>query len=142
MERADPKGQTIMKPKTIITILLLTFVLGSVIFLIAGESLKGKTPAIPTNRGTNTDADPSPALQTKKAEEPSRQSSRTIIAYYFHGRARCRSCILIESYTKEAIYRDFEKELKQLCNKYNIPYYVNTWRGDNCVTIWRKNSGK
>ena len=40
------------------------------------------------------------------------QSSHKVIAYYFHGKARCRSCVLIESYTKEAIYRDFENELK------------------------------
>lgn len=98
-----------MKPKTIITTLLLSFVLGSVVFLIAGESLqKGKTPTTTTNKETVTPQ----TLQSEKAGETSQQSSHKVIAYYFHGRARCRSCVLIESYTKEAIYRDFENELK------------------------------
>ena len=102
-----------MKTKTIINILLLSFVLGSVGFLIAGESLrKGKAPATITDKETVTDTDPPSTLQREKARETSPQSSHKVIAYYFHGRARCRSCILIESYTKEAIYRDFENELK------------------------------
>ena len=59
-----------MKPKTIITILLLTFVLGSVVFLIAGESLrKGKAPATTTNKETVTDTDPPSTLQREKAKE-------------------------------------------------------------------------
>jgi len=102
-----------MKPKTIITILLLTFVLGSVVFFIAGESLqKEKTPATTTNKETVTDTEPSEILQREKAPKNAPQSSRKVIAYYFHGKVRCRSCILIESYTKEAIYRDFGNELK------------------------------
>lgn len=102
-----------MKPKTIITILLLVFVLGSVVFLIAGESLKkGETPATTTKEKPVANDGPSPAQQRENTKKTSPQSSRKIIAYYFHGRARCRSCILIESYTKEAIYRDFENELK------------------------------
>ena len=102
-----------MKPKRIINILLLSFVLGSVVFLIAGEFLrKGKTPATTTNKETVTDTDPTSTLQREKAKETSMQSSHKVIAYYFYGKVRCRSCVLIESYTKEAIYRDFENELK------------------------------
>ena len=34
-----------------------------------------------------------------------------IIAYYFHGNARCPTCHKMEQYTKEAIKENFESEL-------------------------------
>lgn len=34
-----------------------------------------------------------------------------VIAYYFHGTARCSSCMLIERYTKEALAANFPEAL-------------------------------
>jgi len=80
-----------MKSKTLITVALLVFVLGSATFLIAKESRQG--PEI----------DPEKSL---------RQSSHKVVAYYFHGRARCSSCRKIEAYTREAIQAGFAEALR------------------------------
>ena len=36
-----------------------------------------------------------------------------VIAYYFHGNARCITCHKMEEYAKEAIEQNFPKELKE-----------------------------
>ncbi|MBF0442260.1 MAG: hypothetical protein HQK54_10165 [Oligoflexales bacterium] len=33
------------------------------------------------------------------------------MAYYFHGEARCQSCLLIEKYSYSAITRNFDREI-------------------------------
>ena len=43
-----------------------------------------------------------------KVEEPE------IIVYYFHGNARCYSCVKIEKYTREAIEKDFKENITGL----------------------------
>ena len=38
---------------------------------------------------------------------------------------------------------DFEKALVDLCEKYNIPVYHNTWQtGQKCITLWTKEDEK
>jgi hypothetical protein len=36
-----------------------------------------------------------------------------VIAYYFHGNYRCASCTKIEKYSRDAISRSFDNEIKQ-----------------------------
>ncbi|MFH1673159.1 MAG: nitrophenyl compound nitroreductase subunit ArsF family protein [Pseudomonadota bacterium] len=80
-----------MKSKTLITVALLVFVLGSATFLIAKESRQGP------------ETDPEKSL---------RQSSHKVVTYYFHGRARCSSCRKIEAYTREAILSGFADAIR------------------------------
>ncbi len=77
-----------MKIKLIVTILLLVFVAASLVALLmkggGGESVTA------TAAGGDT----------------------KIIAYYFHGNARCKTCLTIELYTLEAIETGFPEALK------------------------------
>ncbi|MFH1148361.1 MAG: nitrophenyl compound nitroreductase subunit ArsF family protein [Pseudomonadota bacterium] len=99
-----------MKPKSIVTALLLAFVLGSVVFLVAKESRRETEIAGTTNQ---------PLIQEKSAVaaetgsgKAAPQVSHKIIAYYFHGVARCPSCLKIEAYTKETIQGDYAQAIK------------------------------
>lgn len=99
-----------MKPKSIITVLLSAFVLASVVFLVAKENRRGTETAGTTNQ---------PLIQERTAVaaetgsgKVTPQAAHKIIAYYFHGTARCPSCIKIEAYTKETIQGDFAQAIK------------------------------
>jgi len=99
-----------MKIKTLITALLLVFVTGSLAYLMVGEyhkSNKGDNfeqhKSNPTSLNTSSDG------ITQKTPSPIKH---TVIAYYFHCKARCASCLKIESYSKEAIDKNFEKEIE------------------------------
>ncbi len=50
----------------------------------------------------------SAAIFSFAAEEP---ASGKVIAYYFHGNARCPTCYKLEQYSKEAIEANFKDEL-------------------------------
>ena len=81
-----------MKSKTIITVVLLAFVVVSVVYLVIKES------AGPATSPTEP--------QTKETPQ------RRIVAYYFHGNMRCMTCRTIEAYTKQAIETGFPEALK------------------------------
>jgi len=110
-----------MKPKSLVTIVLLAFMAGSVVFLIAGGS-KEDSKAVETREDGAAPAGQDGAVRHgdaasatspgAKAQESPPQSSPEVIAYYFHGRARCPSCVKIEAYTKEALERDFDHQLE------------------------------
>ncbi|MFA6448853.1 MAG: nitrophenyl compound nitroreductase subunit ArsF family protein [bacterium] len=51
-----------------------------------------------------------PAKASPKVVEV--KKDRKVVAYYFHGAARCVSCKTLEAITAEAINKGFEKELK------------------------------
>ena len=57
------------------------------------------------------------AVQKKTAKVAGKKADakqkRKLIAYYFHGTARCASCRAIEAYSAEAIQKAFDKELKE-----------------------------
>ena len=83
-----------MKARSIITIVLLVFVVASVAYLVAHE-LRSKG------------GDMSPDTAVTGDETPHR-----VIAYYFHGDKRCRTCLAIEAYTREAIEEGFPRQLE------------------------------
>jgi hypothetical protein len=82
-----------MKPKTIVTALLLTFVAAGVVALIVKESRsKPQTSA-------------APVAVTQPA-------ARKIVAYYFHGNVRCMTCRAIEAQTQETLQSQFADALR------------------------------
>ena len=85
-----------MKAKHAVTMVLLLFVVGSVGYLLAQE-FGGRDPAKP---GAATSVPAGAATQNQ------------VIAYYFHGTARCATCMKFEAYTQEAIAAAFPNELK------------------------------
>jgi len=85
-----------MKPKTIITLVLILFVLGSVGYLAVSEmGSKGKS-------------------EPKNSEStlPTAKSGDKVVVYYFHGNVRCSNCRNFEAYSNEIIQKVFAKELK------------------------------
>ena len=86
-----------MKAKSIITIVLLLFVALSVVYLIMQNV--NKVPVATDD------------LQQKSVNDLSVPEHR-MVAYYFHGNARCATCMKLESYAEEAITTAFQKELE------------------------------
>ena len=89
-----------MKPKAIVTVLLLAFVAASVIYLVAKET-----------SGTSTQPSHS---------QPAVTSGVKLIAHYFHGNMRCATCRTIEAYAKEAIESGFPDALKDGCLTWSV----------------------
>jgi len=87
-----------MKPKRLVTGILLLFVLGSLAYLAVQRAVSA--PA--------SDSAAAPA-----AAEVAGAPGTQIVAYYFHGRARCVTCQRLESYAREAIETGFARELGQ-----------------------------
>jgi len=87
--------------KMLVRLLLLLFVAGSVGYLFAKDYVWN---------GANTQARvvaPSAAVVDTTPATPDR-----VVAYYFHGNARCASCRKIEEYSRAAIEEGFPDELK------------------------------
>jgi hypothetical protein len=62
---------------------------------------------VPASAGT---ARPKPAAPAKAAPADT-LAARQVIAYYFHGRARCANCVKIEKWSREAIEAAYAREL-------------------------------
>lgn len=95
-----------MKPKTIITAGLLVFVLAGLAFTVVKEFREEGETAIAKGRQSmlpNTHDEVEEIL----SENTSPDASHKVIAYYFHGTARCLNCMKIESFTEEAILGSF-----------------------------------
>ncbi len=108
-----------MKPKTIVTIILLLFVAASVVYLVLGE-IGGKrdaelTPAAgtPDEPAAGAPDSSAPPAKTPTAALPAEKASPDtyVNVYYFHGNYRCVTCRTIEMYTREAINEGFLAEL-------------------------------
>jgi hypothetical protein len=84
-----------LKIKLIITILLLVFVAASLVTVF----MKGTGEGPETERAADTAAEA--ARGTK------------VVMYYFHGNARCKTCLTIEMYALEAIETGFPKSLRE-----------------------------
>jgi hypothetical protein len=112
-----------MKPKALITAVLLVFVFASVAsFLFAKEfpqRPETSTPGAGQTIATTPEIGP---------EKTSSQPLHKVIAYYFHGRARCPSCRKIEAYTHEAIQDGFAKALRDGCLEWHT---VNVEKDSN-----------
>ncbi len=83
-----------MKIKLIITILLLVFVAASLVAVFMKNS-------------GESDAERAAELAAEAEAGDSK-----IIVYYFHGNARCKTCLTIEMYALEAVETGFPEALK------------------------------
>lgn len=88
-----------MRPKKIVTALLLAFVAASVVWLVAKEAGAG--------RGGGPDATPAPAGPAVPAGAP-----RKVVVYYFHGTARCFTCLKFEEYAGRVLQEDLADALE------------------------------
>lgn len=83
-----------MKTKTIISTALLLFVAGSATYMVFNEVRSGSQPAV-----------------AESGESLSESMASKIVLYYFHGTARCATCIKFESFTQEALQGAFAEKL-------------------------------
>lgn len=96
--------------KKIITASLTLFITVSVVYLIADRIGIGIG-----NRGETTDAD---HIRPDEAPNPKQKDvnpggARQVIVYYFHGNARCFTCLQLEKFTGEAVRYQFSRELQE-----------------------------
>lgn len=97
-----------LKPKTIFTIILVVFVVISISYLVTKEFFNHpSTEKDPTDTSISSEIpyESQPALNTLAKD--------AIVVYYFHGYYRCRTCLTIEAWTKEAIISGFPDDLKE-----------------------------
>lgn len=83
-----------MDKRIIITVVLLAFVAVGFGYLILQESGSGSGEGSPEITAWSNEAE------------------HKVVAYYFHGDKRCRTCLAIEEYTREAIEDGFPKQLE------------------------------
>lgn len=95
-----------MKPKAIVTIALLLFVVVSIVYLVVKET-GGKVARSP---GTTLPVSGDEAQDS--ILPPDEVEGTRVVAYYFHGNVRCTTCRTIESYAKEAIQTEFVDALR------------------------------
>ena len=124
-----------MKPRTVITLMLLAVVLASVVVLIAKETI-GPADVSEGRLGQDgivsqvedaaesveplgvraeessevpgtVDHQPAP----ESASEQAQAAERTFVVYYFHRTRRCRTCLGIEASSRKAVQSGFASEL-------------------------------
>ena len=93
-----------MKAKSVVTALLLAFVVVSVGYLVLRES----KPSAASGPAVSTPPASGPASASRPAP-----AAAQFVAYYFHGTRRCRTCLKIQAQAEEAIRTGLAEELKQ-----------------------------
>jgi hypothetical protein len=99
-----------LKTKSLITVALLAFVVIAVGFLVVKEIRTPEGIASPLGTGLKADSGSKEAPLLPDASSP--EGNRKVVAYYFHGRVRCVSCVKIESLSGKAIRERFPEELR------------------------------
>lgn len=88
-----------MKPKTVVTLVLLGFVCVSIAYLVVSETR--------TERKA-----PQPVASVGR--EPSMTApAHKVVAYYFHNTQRCQTCLKIERLAEETLRNEFAGALAQ-----------------------------
>jgi len=99
-----------MKTKSVVTVLMLVFVGGSVAYMGFKEM---HSSASPTGQVASAESRSEPAEPNADHSvgdgQPAQETSAgpTVIAYYFHGDKRCQTCLKLEAYAKEALETSF-----------------------------------
>ncbi len=96
-----------LKPKNIITIVLVLFVLVSIVFLAAKE-LKQKPDTV--DKGSEQ-TQKQPRIQIQNQSSENSNGNKTVV-YYFRTNVRCVKCKKFESYTQQVIDDQFSEQVK------------------------------
>ena len=101
-----------MTAKGIVTAALLAFVGVSVAYLIISETTSAPgTSAEPRDHPAAPPAPAAPAVDAAGPAEAPGPPAHKLIAYYFHRIQRCKTCLAIETYAKEALEESFSKAI-------------------------------
>jgi len=90
-----------MKPKMILTAVLLIFVIASAAYFVFTEM---RQKSGPRHLGDETDVESTVAATTDTGSK--------VVVYYFHATRRCWTCKTIEAYSEEAIRTGFSEQLE------------------------------
>ncbi len=87
--------------RTYLTATLLLFVSASVVYFIITETRSSSDLSAPSGGAIQTDPAglPPPSTNSEQVEE----TRPGVVVYYFHGKARCKKCLAMEQYTREAV---------------------------------------
>lgn len=103
-------------PKNFLTAALLAFVIISIAVLIAQEAKEPLSSEGTDRLDTESSQIPTevePASQAgSESTEPTALSPNRVVVYYFHGNVRCRSCMTIERFTREAVFDFYESDVE------------------------------
>ncbi|MFH0792422.1 MAG: nitrophenyl compound nitroreductase subunit ArsF family protein [bacterium] len=91
-----------MKPRAIFRAVLLLFVVVSLATLVADEMRRGAA--------SNSESLPTTVKEETLPQTQTDSGGKVVVTYY-HGFARCPSCLAIEAYTKEAVETGFPDAL-------------------------------
>lgn len=94
-----------MKPKTIVTVLLLGFVAAAAVFLVLKETRSAAIGEPAASTGTAT------AVATAASARQPNAVPRKLAVYYVHGTKRCNTCRAIESQARQALDDGFPEAL-------------------------------
>ncbi|MCE5249753.1 nitrophenyl compound nitroreductase subunit ArsF family protein [bacterium] len=98
-----------MKPKMIVTVLLVAFVVVSVAVLIVKETRNAADTTGAEEAAANS---PAQASNETGSGNPVAPDANVDVVYYFMTAQRCPSCMKIESFTRDAVQENFEDALK------------------------------
>ena len=108
-----------MQSKAILTAILLIFVLASVVVLGLDIFRQGDATDLATDDKAVAQDSQSPSGDAS-SQPAVPESSRKLVAYYFHGSARCPSCMKIEEFTEEAIHGKFSDLIEDGRLEYSV----------------------
>lgn len=91
-----------MKPKNIVTIALLLFVIVCLGYMAVKESRPKAEPQSPK---------PEAQPEAKSGETLPNTNTSKVLVYYFRTTARCQTCRKFEAYSNEALHNIFSEEL-------------------------------
>lgn len=100
-----------MKPKNIITIVLILFVLASIVFLAAKELKQKPVAADRGSEQTRNQPQAQTPNQNQAQSQPKTITDKTVV-YYFRTNVRCVKCKKFESYTQQVIDDQFSEQVK------------------------------
>jgi hypothetical protein len=100
-----------MNAKRIVTVLLLTFIGVSVVYLVITEAGSRPQPNAPST--PHIAAPATRAIDERESKRPDQPADHRVVAYYFHRTQRCRTCLTIETYAEEALKEAFPEALRR-----------------------------
>ncbi len=110
-----------MTARTIIKAALLLFVGGSLIYLVVNETRPKQRVSDASNHEIMQE---NPVMKDAgdREQEPAKppKPQHSVIAYYFHGNMRCKTCRTIEAYTNESLKAGFPDELEAGTLKWRV----------------------
>lgn len=94
-----------------ITAVLLLFVAGSIVFLVASETRTATDVTAPVPATASTETSQRLGSSTVSPAPHSTSRGAETVVYYFHGTMRCPTCLKMEQFARQAVEEAFDAEI-------------------------------